>query len=98
VNVHFDHLNQNRHDIGIMGILSLSCFLIDEKEFGALQGDIIRHLESHYIESLPVWKPLHTQPLFKGYECVGGEVAENLNRRGDVCLVRAVFLRRIKNE
>jgi pyridoxal phosphate-dependent aminotransferase EpsN len=63
----------------------LSCFLIDGEEFGASQVEIIRHLESHNIESRPVWKPLHTQPLFKGYECVGGEVAEDLNRRG-ICL------------
>ncbi len=63
----------------------LSCFLIDEKEFGSSQADIIRHLESQNIESRPVWKPLHSQPLFKDYECVGGEVAEDLNRRG-ICL------------
>ncbi|MDB4350496.1 DegT/DnrJ/EryC1/StrS family aminotransferase [Verrucomicrobia bacterium] len=63
----------------------LSCFLIDEKEFGASQPDIIRYLESQNIESRPVWKPLHIQPLLKDYECVGGEVAEDLNRRG-ICL------------
>ncbi|MDA7662041.1 DegT/DnrJ/EryC1/StrS family aminotransferase [Verrucomicrobia bacterium] len=63
----------------------LSCFLVDETEFGASQADIIRYLESQSIESRPVWKPLHTQPLFQGYECVGGEVAEDLNRRG-ICL------------
>ncbi|MDA7535081.1 DegT/DnrJ/EryC1/StrS family aminotransferase [Verrucomicrobia bacterium] len=63
----------------------LSCFLIDEQKFGVSQADIIRHLEVHNIESRPVWKPLHTQPLFEGYECVGGEVAEYLNRRG-ICL------------
>ena len=63
----------------------LSCFLIDEELFGASQADIIRHLETENIESRPVWKPLHTQPLFKGYECVGGEVAEDLNKRG-ICL------------
>jgi pyridoxal phosphate-dependent aminotransferase EpsN len=63
----------------------LSCFLIDATEFGASQADIIRHLETQNIESRPVWKPLHTQPLFRGYECAGGEVAEDLNRRG-ICL------------
>ena len=63
----------------------LSCFLIDDKDFGASQADIIRYLEAQNIEARPVWKPLHTQPLFKGYECVGGEVAEDLNRRG-ICL------------
>ncbi|MDB4691628.1 DegT/DnrJ/EryC1/StrS family aminotransferase [Verrucomicrobia bacterium] len=60
----------------------LSCFTIDEQKFGVSQADIIRHLEVHNIESRPVWKPLHTQPLFEGYECVGGEVAEDLNKRG----------------
>lgn len=59
--------------------------MIDEKDFRASQADIIRYLESQNIESRPVWKPLHTQPLFKEYECVGGEVAEDLNRRG-ICL------------
>ncbi|MFL2923124.1 MAG: DegT/DnrJ/EryC1/StrS family aminotransferase [Limisphaerales bacterium] len=63
----------------------LSCFLIDEKQFGASQADIIQYLESHNIEARPVWKPMHTQPLFKGYEFVGGEVAEDLNKRG-ICL------------
>lgn len=63
----------------------LSCFLIDEKVFGTSQIDIIRYLQSQNIESRPVWKPLHTQPLFKGYECIGGEVAEDLNKRG-ICL------------
>ncbi|MDB4642664.1 DegT/DnrJ/EryC1/StrS family aminotransferase [Verrucomicrobia bacterium] len=63
----------------------LSCFTIDEQKFGVSQADIIRHLEVHNIESRPVWKPLHTQPLFEGYESVGGEVAEDLNRRG-ICL------------
>ena len=48
-------------------------------------GDLIRHLEAANVESRPVWKPMHTQPLYRGYECVGGEVAEDLNRRG-ICL------------
>jgi dTDP-4-amino-4,6-dideoxygalactose transaminase len=28
---------------------------------------------------------MHTQLLYKKYECIGGEVAEDLNRRG-ICL------------
>jgi dTDP-4-amino-4,6-dideoxygalactose transaminase len=69
----------------------LSCFLIDKKEFGGSQADIIRYLETQNIESRPVWKSLHTQPLFKGYECVGGEVAEDLNWRG-ICLPSSISL------
>lgn len=63
----------------------LSCFLIDEAQFGMSAGGLIRHLAAANIESRPVWKPMHTQPLYRGYECVGGAVAEDLNRRG-ICL------------
>lgn len=63
----------------------LSCFLVEEAEFGVSAADLIRHLEAANIESRPVWKPMHTQPLYRGCECLGGAVAEDLNRRG-VCL------------
>jgi pyridoxal phosphate-dependent aminotransferase EpsN len=63
----------------------LSCFLIDEAEFDLDQTQLIRFLASRNIESRPVWKPMHTQKLYAGYECIGGAVAEDLNRRG-ICL------------
>jgi pyridoxal phosphate-dependent aminotransferase EpsN len=63
----------------------LSCFLIEQAQFGLSSGELIRFLDAANIESRPVWKPMHTQPLYRGYECVGGEVAEDLNRRG-ICL------------
>ena len=37
------------------------------------------------VESRPVWKPMHLQPLYAGCECYGGAVAEDLFRRG-ICL------------
>ena len=42
-------------------------------------------LEAENIESRPIWKPMHMQPVFKGCECIGGEVAEELFNRG-LCL------------
>jgi pyridoxal phosphate-dependent aminotransferase EpsN len=63
----------------------LSCFLIDEKKFGMSQAGLIRFLDSANVEARPVWKPMHTQKLYQGFECIGGEVAEDLNRRG-LCL------------
>jgi pyridoxal phosphate-dependent aminotransferase EpsN len=63
----------------------LSCFLVDEAGFGLAAADLIRFLEAANIEARPVWKPMHTQPLYRGFECVGGAVAEDLNRRG-ICL------------
>jgi len=63
----------------------LSCFLIDERAFGCARDDLIRRLDEANIESRPVWKPMHLQPLYEGCERYGGEVAENLFRRG-ICL------------
>jgi pyridoxal phosphate-dependent aminotransferase EpsN len=63
----------------------LSCFLIDEAKFGLTQFQLIKHLESFNIESRPVWRPMHLQKLYQNYECIGGSVAEDLNRRG-ICL------------
>lgn len=63
----------------------LSCFTIQPKKFGLDQFELIRWLEEASIESRPVFKPLHTQPVFSQYEHVGGGVAEDLNRHG-ICL------------
>ena len=63
----------------------LSCFLIDEREFGASRDALIRALDEANVESRPVWKPMHLQPLYSGCQCYGGEVAEDLFKRG-ICL------------
>lgn len=63
----------------------LSCFLVDEEQFGCSRDELIRSLDAANIESRPVWKPMHLQPLFGGCQCYGGEVAEDVFRRG-ICL------------
>ena len=63
----------------------LTCCLIDRKEFGTDQLGLLRALDEANIEARPVWKPLHTQKLYQRCECVGGNVAEDLNARG-ICL------------
>lgn len=62
----------------------LSCFLVDEAQFGMSAGDLIRFLDAANIEARPVWKPMHLQLAYKAYQCVGGCVAEDLHMRG-VC-------------
>jgi len=63
----------------------LSCFLVDEKRFGCSRDELIRSLDAANIESRPVWKPMHLQPLYSACRCYGGEVAEDLFHRG-ICL------------
>lgn len=63
----------------------LSCFLVDEAKLGVSRDALIQALAKEDIESRPVWKPMHLQPLFSQAECYGGEVAADLYRRG-ICL------------
>jgi pyridoxal phosphate-dependent aminotransferase EpsN len=63
----------------------LSCFLIEEREFGCSRDELIGALNAANIESRPVWKPMHLQPLYAHSEHFGGAVAEDLFRRG-ICL------------
>jgi pyridoxal phosphate-dependent aminotransferase EpsN len=63
----------------------LSCFLIDEREFGSSRNALIHALDAANVESRPVWKPMHLQPLYAACERYGGEVAEDLFNRG-ICL------------
>jgi pyridoxal phosphate-dependent aminotransferase EpsN len=63
----------------------LTCLTIDPDKFGADRESVRLALESENIEARPVWKPMHMQRVFKGCECIGGEVAEDLFKRG-LCL------------
>lgn len=63
----------------------LSVILIDEDVFGASPDQIRIALENENIESRPVWKPMHMQPVFKDNKVFGGPVSEELFRKG-LCL------------
>ena len=63
----------------------LTCILVEPHVFGATREDIRLHLEAHNIESRPVWKPLHLQPIFQHCRVVGGRIAEALFDQG-LCL------------
>ena len=47
--------------------------------------EIIEALQKEDIESRPVWKPMHLQPIFEKYDYIGTNVAESLFENG-VCL------------
>lgn len=63
----------------------LTALTIDSDAFGASRDEVCRHLRHRGIESRPVWKPLHLQPVFATADHVGGEVAAELFRTG-LCL------------
>jgi len=47
--------------------------------------DIMEALEAENIESRPIWKPMHLQPFYKGYDFIGSGVSEEIFENG-VCL------------
>lgn len=63
----------------------LTCIRIDPARFGADREAVRLALEARDIESRPVWKPMHLQPVFAGFDRIGGGVAEDLFRHG-LCL------------
>jgi len=63
----------------------LTVILINPGEFGAGREKVRVALEQENIESRPMWKPMHMQPVFRGYRVCGGEVSEDLFEHG-LCL------------
>lgn len=62
----------------------LTCILVDKKS--KVNRETIRlALDKENIESRPLWKPMHLQPVFKNCPYYGGEVSEDLFERG-LCL------------
>jgi dTDP-4-amino-4,6-dideoxygalactose transaminase len=63
----------------------LTVITVDPAQFGATREDIRLALETKDIESRPVWKPMHLQPVFKDCAMIGGAVCERLFDNG-LCL------------
>lgn len=63
----------------------LTCIQVDPEAFGASREDIRKRLELDNIESRPVWKPMHMQPVFAGCRVVGGRISEKIFENG-LCL------------
>jgi dTDP-4-amino-4,6-dideoxygalactose transaminase len=70
----------------------LSVVHLDPAEISVPPAELVRQLDEEGIETRPVWRPMHTQPLFAGAETVGGAVAERLYRTG-LCLPSSSSLR-----
>ncbi|MBP1715113.1 MAG: pyridoxal phosphate-dependent aminotransferase, partial [Deltaproteobacteria bacterium] len=63
----------------------LTVISISPEKFGRDREGVRLALEAENIETRPVWKPMHLQPVFKYCRRRGGEVNEDLFRRG-LCL------------
>ena len=62
----------------------LNCITINE-DAGFTNYDIIHHLEKNNIESRPLWKPMHMQPVYNNAIFYGENISEKLFSKG-LCL------------
>jgi len=63
----------------------LSTILIDPSQSGTTREDIRLHLEKDNIETRPLWKPMHMQPIFTDSPYYGSGISEALFQNG-LCL------------
>ncbi|MGA0367914.1 MAG: DegT/DnrJ/EryC1/StrS family aminotransferase [Kiritimatiellia bacterium] len=63
----------------------LSVIRIDPRRFGKDREQVRLALEAQDIESRPVWKPLHQQPVLQSLRRFGGQVSDQLYAEG-LCL------------
>jgi dTDP-4-amino-4,6-dideoxygalactose transaminase len=63
----------------------LTCLTVDPRRSGTDRNKVRLALEAENIESRPVWKPLHLQPVFADCRVRGGSVATQLFQHG-LCL------------
>ncbi|MBT8243807.1 MAG: pyridoxal phosphate-dependent aminotransferase [Winogradskyella sp.] len=62
----------------------LSCITIENKG-GFSKEDLQKSMEANNIETRPLWKPMHLQPIFKEAPYYGNNESETLFKKG-VCL------------
>ena len=63
----------------------LTCITVDNSLISATPEKLRVALEKENIESRPLWKPMHLQPVFQSRRAVGGKVTEDLFNTG-LCL------------
>ena len=63
----------------------LTCIMLDSKRTGTSPENLRLHLESHDVESRPIWKPMHRQPLYSTARARLDGTADRIFERG-LCL------------
>ena len=56
----------------------LTCVLVDEKQAGFNRESLRLRMETANIETRPLWKPMHLQPVFADAPFYGDGISERL--------------------
>ncbi len=63
----------------------LTCIIVDPSVTGFTREDLRMKMEEANIETRPLWKPMHLQPVFDGCPFYGNTTSERLFEKG-LCL------------
>ncbi len=63
----------------------LTCIIVDSEKAGYSREDLRLRMEAANIETRPLWKPMHLQPVFSEYPFYGDGTSEHLFNNG-LCL------------
>jgi dTDP-4-amino-4,6-dideoxygalactose transaminase len=63
----------------------LTTIVLDPEVIRVSKEKVYKALEKDNIESRPLWKPMHLQPVFRNAPYYGGKISESLFERG-LCL------------
>ncbi|MEO0037367.1 MAG: hypothetical protein RIQ59_578 [Bacteroidota bacterium] len=77
----FSETNSNYYSNHWLTAITINSSLLNGKS----AEDFRLHLETFNIESRPLWKPMHLQPIFKSAPFYGGNIASKLFKNG-LCL------------
>ncbi len=69
----------------------LTCIIVDPSATGFTREDLRLKMEEANIETRPLWKPMHLQPVFKDCPYYGNNVSEDLFDKG-LCLPSSPIL------
>jgi len=78
----------------------LSCMTINEDCKSANFMDILNKLAENNVEGRPIWKPMHMQPVFSGYDFIKTEsksVGEDIFSRG-LCLPSDIKMTEVEQD
>jgi dTDP-4-amino-4,6-dideoxygalactose transaminase len=93
---HIKEISFLEEPLGCFSNRWLSCILVDPVN-GISRESIRLALQSEKIESRPLWKPMHLQPVFKDVPFYGDKISENLFENG-LCLPSGSNLRQVELE
>lgn len=69
----------------------LTCIIVDPTQAGFTREDLRLKMESENIETRPLWKPMHLQPVFEDCSFYGDGISERLFENG-LCLPSSPIL------